>query len=165
MRAKTITITHPKPKAWQPLVALALAVWALVIPGAASAEPIDSGTYSSVNAITGGSGQSSQPSGGTDYASVNSVTGGSDESSQAVGSDLVDPGYSSRYSSLNAIAGPPASEPTLVSGSPTSTDDGFDALSAAIGAAAAMALASLAGAVFLTVRKRTAASPSLASMS
>jgi hypothetical protein len=59
----------------------------------------------------------------------------------------------------------PVSDTTLASGSPANTDDGFDWLSAAIGAAAATALVALGGAVFLTVRRRTAVSPSPASTS
>ena len=50
----------------------------------------------------------------------------------------------------------PASDTTLVSGSPADADDGFDWLSAAIGAAAATALVALGAAAFLTVRRRTA---------
>jgi hypothetical protein len=131
---------------------------ALAIPVSASAGGSD---YSSVNSITGGSSQSSQPAGSSDYSSVNSVTGGSSQSSQPAGSQDVGSGYSS----LNAITGTPPSEPTLVSGSPASTDDGFDWLSGAIGAAAAMALVALGSAAFLTVRRRTAVAPSPASTS
>jgi hypothetical protein len=93
---------------------------------------------------------------GAEYSSVNAITGGSEQSSQPVGS--------SDYSSVNSITGASSSEPVTVPGSPA-TDDGFDWLSAAIGAAAAMALAALAGAAFLTVRRRTAVSPSPASTS
>jgi hypothetical protein len=152
MRAYTITSTI-RPRAWLGVAALVLAVCSLVIPSTAGAQ------YSSVNSITGGSQQSSQPLGDSDYASANSITGGSTQSSQPVGSQDV----SSGYSSLNSITGTPASEPTLVSGG--SADDGFDWLSAAIGAAAAMALAALGSAAFLTVRRRTAVSPSPASTS
>jgi hypothetical protein len=126
-----------------------------------SSQPAGSSDYSSVNSITGGSSQSGQPTGSSDYSSVSSITGGSGESSQPVGSQDV----SSGYSSLNAITGTPSSEPTLVSGSPASLDDGFDWLSGAIGAAAAMALVALGGAAFLTVRRRTAVAPSPASTS
>jgi hypothetical protein len=61
--------------------------------------------------------------------------------------------------------GVPVSDTTLASGSPADTDDGFDWLSAAIGAAATTALVALGGAAFLTVRRRTAVSPSPASTS
>jgi hypothetical protein len=56
-------------------------------------------------------------------------------------------------------------EPVVASGSPTSSDDGFDWASAVIGAGAAMAIVALGSAVFLTVRRRTAVSPSGASLS
>src|SRR5918994_767256 len=69
------------------------------------------------------------------------------------------------YPSPSAITGSPSSEPTLVSSSPGNPDDGFDWLSAAIGSAAAIALVALGGAAFLTVRRRTAVSPSTAAMS
>ena len=147
MRARTITTI--------------VVLCALAIPVSASAGSSD---YSSVNSITGGSSQSSQPvSGGLGRTPT--------EIGQAVG-ETGDPGQpaaaqdvSSGYSSLNSITGPPSSEPTPVAGSPASTDDGFDWLSAAIGAAAAMALVALGGAAFLTVRKRTAVAPSAASLS
>ena len=75
--------------------------------------------------------------------SANSITGGSSESSQPSG-----------YSSVNAITGVPASEPTLVTSSPGGTSDGFDWVSALVGAGAALALAALGGAALLTVRRR-----------
>jgi hypothetical protein len=129
---------------------------ALAIPVSASAVPIDSGPYS-VNAITGGGSDSDQPAGGSNYSSVNATAPPASEPSSG-GSADVDPGYSS----LSAISGAPASEPTLVSG-PSGTDDGFDWASAAIGAGAAMALVALSGAAFLTVRRHKAVSPSVAS--
>jgi hypothetical protein len=144
MRARTITTI--------------VVLGALAIPASASAGGSD---YSSVNSITGGSGESSQPAGSSDYSSVNSITGGSGQSSQPAASEDVGSGYSS----LNSITGAQSSEPTTVSGSPASTDDGFDWLSAAIGAAAAMALVALGGAAFLTVRRRTEVAPSTASTS
>jgi hypothetical protein len=98
---------------------------------------------------------------GAQYSSVNSITGGQSESSQPAGSQDVSAGHSS----LNSITGTPSSEPTLDSSSPARTDDGFDWLSAAIGAASAMALVALGGAAYLTVRRRTAVAPSTASMS
>jgi hypothetical protein len=152
----TTTITRPRRSA-RHVLPLALGICALAIPATASAYT-DPGSYSSNNAITGGSSDSSQPVGDSDYSSVNSIAGGSSESSSAnlAGSPAADSGYSS----LNATTGPPASEPTVVSGSPADTADGFDWGDAALGAGAAMALASLGGAAFLTVRRRTAVSPS-----
>jgi hypothetical protein len=141
------------------ILALALGVCALAIPARASADPASS-DYSRADAIAAGLEESSQPAGGSDYSSLNSITGGSSEPSAVSGSP-----HGVSYSSLNAIAGPPpASEPTLAS-RPSGADDGFDWASAAIGAAAAMALVALGGAMLLTVRRRTAVSPSAASMS
>jgi hypothetical protein len=174
MRAYTTTITStPRPKAWLSVAALVLAVCSLVIPSTAAAQssvnsitggsqhssqPVGDSDYTSANSITGGSQHSSQPVGDSDYTSANSIVGGSSASSQPVGSPKVDPGYST----LNAITGTPSSEPTLVA---ANSDDGFDWLSAAIGAASAMALVALGGAAFLSVRRRAAVSPSPASTS
>ena len=144
MRAHTITITS-------------LLACALAIPATVSAQSADQ-SYSTPNAITGGSSDSSQSVGGSDYSSVNSVTPPS-ESSSPSGS----PDASSRYSSLNAVTGAPSDEPTFVSGPSAGTGDEFDWGDAALGAGAAMALVALGGAAFLTVRRRTAVSPSAAS--
>lgn len=137
MRAHTITIM--------------LGICALAIPASANAEPTGSPDYSSVNAISGDSGESSQAAGGSDYQSVNSIAPPASEPS---GSQSVDSGYSS----LNAISGAPTNTPTLVSGS-TDSGDGFDWGSALVGAGAALALTALGTAALLTVRRRTAVSP------
>jgi hypothetical protein len=50
-------------------------------------------------------------------------------------------------------------EPTLVTGSPAGTSDGFDWVSALVGAGAAMALAALGGAALFTVRRRAPVPP------
>jgi hypothetical protein len=60
---------------------------------------------------------------------------------------------------LNAISGSPADEPTLVSGSP-SAGDPFDWGDAALGAGITMAMVAIGGAALLTLRRRTAVSPS-----
>jgi hypothetical protein len=139
MRAYTITSTSgPRPKAWLGVLAL-VAVCSLLTPSIASAE------YSSVNQVSPG------------YPSPSDESG----TSQMGPTEQVSPGYPSP----SAITGSPSSEPTLVSSSPGNPDDGFDWLSAAIGSAAAIALVALGGAAFLTVRRRTAVSPSTASTS
>ena len=139
MRAYTITSTSgPRPKAWLGVLAL-VAVCSLLSPSIASAE----------------TGPTQQVSPGYPSPSVESGT------SQTGPTEQVSPGYPSS----SAITGTPSSEPTLVSSSPGNPDDGFNWLSAAIGAAAAMALGALGGAAFLTVRRRTAVSPSTAAMS
>jgi hypothetical protein len=143
MRARTITTI--------------IVLGALAIPVSASAKPIES-DYATPNAITGGSSDSSRAAADSDYSSVNSITGAANESNQPSGSHDV----SSGYSSLNAITGP-TETPTFVPGPPSATADGFDWASAGIGAGAAMALVAFGGAALLTVRRRTAASPSAAS--
>ena len=150
MRAiNTTTATRPSPTNWHLGVALALAAGALALPATATAYT-DTGN-SSVNSITGAS-TSSENSGSSDdgsaYSSVNATV-------PPVSSEASSDG--SGYSSVNAIA-PPAPEPTLVSSPPSSADDGFEWLSAAIGAAAAMALLALGVAALLTVRRRTTVS-------
>jgi len=141
MRARTITTI--------------VVLGALAIPASASAQPIDGG-YSTVNAITGGSSEPShQPGNDAGYSSVNAISPPASEPSSPSGS----PNGSSGYSSLNAVSGPSAEEPTFASGSP-STGDQFDWGDAALGAGAALALVSLGGAALLTVRRRTAISPS-----
>jgi hypothetical protein len=163
MRAYTITTTTgPRRKTWLGVIALVLAVCSLVVISTAGAQ------YSSAFSYAGGSTESSQPLGGADSSSVNAIMGAERTPGTAEfqsGPSKPDPSRDgdSDYSSVSALAGPLPSEPTLVSGSPASTDDGFDWLSAAIGAASAMALVALGGATVLTVRRRTAVSPSPAS--
>ncbi len=125
---------------------IALGICALAIPATANAG-FESPDYSSVNAISGDSGESSQAAGGSDYQSVNSIAPPASEPSGSQG-------VSSGYSSLNAISGGPTNTPTLVSGS-TDSGDGFDWGSALVGAGAALALAALGAAALLTVRRRT----------
>jgi hypothetical protein len=132
------------------IITIIVVLGALAIPVSAGASPVDGG-YSSVNSITGASGDSGQPPHGADYSSVNSITGGSTESSS--------PAVDSGYSSLNAIAGPSTDQPTFASGSPAAGDQ-FDWSDAALGAGAALALVAFGSVALLTVRRRTAISPS-----
>jgi hypothetical protein len=133
------------------LIALGLALGALAVPASATAQPSD-GDHSSVSAITGASNESSQLSGGSDYSSVNSIAPPESEPGASQGVD-------SGYSSLNAISGSPDEEPTLVSG-PAGENDGFDWVSAMVGAGTALAVAAFGGVALLTLRRRTAISPS-----
>ena len=151
MRAQTITTINRARRNVGRVPALVLGICALAIPATASGY-----------AVTGD--DPTQSAGGSEYSSVNSIAPPTSEPSPpggSGGSSSVDSGYAS----LNSITGAPASEPTLVSGSPADPSDGFDWLSAAVGAGTAMALVALAGAAFLTVRRRPTASPSAASMS
>jgi hypothetical protein len=158
----TTTKTRSRKNARYRILSLTLGICALAIPASASASSGDD--HSSLNSITGGSSESSQPATSSGYSSVNSITPPATEPSSPSGSGG-SPTVDSGYSSLNAITGPSASEPTVVSGPPADPADGFDWASAAIGAGAAMALVALGGAATLTVRRRTAVSPSGTSMS
>jgi hypothetical protein len=113
---------------------------ALAIPASAGA---------SYGTVSGGSDDSGQSVGAPDYSSLN-----------ATAPPVSEPSTESGYSSLNSISGSPSETPTLVSGSPASTGDGFDWGDAALGAGAVMALVAFGGAALLTVRRRTAMSPS-----
>jgi hypothetical protein len=159
MRSQTITTeSQSSRKARHRMIALALGIFALAIPAAASASPVGGTGESSVNVTTGQSDEASQQSTGADYSSVNSITGGSSESSSTGSPQAVDSGYASP----SAIAGPLPDRFTVASpavGSPASSGEGFDWPSAAIGAGAAMALAAFGGAALLTVRRRTTVSP------
>jgi hypothetical protein len=138
-------------------VAVALGVFALAIPASAGAAPIDDG-YSSVNAITNEDPAAVPGFGTAIHGAIadprnqrfyyQAEPGGSGESFHA------DP------TTVNATLGADGVvEPTLITGSPASADDGFDWASGAVGAAAAMALVALGGAALLAARRRTAASP------
>jgi hypothetical protein len=140
MRAHTTSISRRRRKARRRrALALALGICALAVPASASADPSSSG-YSRADAIAQGleeSHQSTSGSGGSPYS------GGPD------------------YATPNAILGSDGlGELAPVTGSPASAGEGFDWASAAVGAGAAMALIALCGAVLLTVRRRTAISPS-----
>jgi hypothetical protein len=121
---------------------------ALAIPASAVANT----GYSSVNATTGASGDSGRQ--GSEHSSLNSITGSSESSSPSGSDEAV-----SGYTSLNAISGPSPDQPRFASGSPSSGDQ-FDWSDAVLGAGAAMALVAFGGAALLTVRRRTAMSPS-----
>jgi hypothetical protein len=141
MRAHTIKIMSRRRRnaRRRRAFALALGVCALAIPASASADPAG-GDYSRADAIAAGLEESSQS------------TGGSGGSPYSGGPD---------YATPNSILGSDGlGEATPVTGSPASSGEGFDWASAAIGAGAAMALVALGGAVLLTVRRRTAISPS-----
>ena len=130
-------------------LALGLGICALAIPASAVAQPFET-AYSTPNAISGGS---SQPSDGSDPSSVNSIVPPTTAPSDPSGS------ADSGYSSVNAVSGPSTGEPTLVSGSPSSSGDGFDWGSALVGAGGALAFAALGAAALLTVRRRHPVSP------
>jgi hypothetical protein len=133
MRARTITTI--------------IALGALAIPASANADPASS-DYSRADAIAAGLEESSQPTSGSDYSSLNATTPPVSEAT-----------IGSSYTSLNATTGPSPSQPTFASSPPPAGDE-FDWTDAALGAGAAMALVAFGGAALLTVRRRTAISPS-----
>jgi hypothetical protein len=140
MRAHTInTMSKRNRRRPRRALALALGVCALVIPSTANAGP-------RVEPPINGESTSN-----AEYSSVTSIAPPVSESSGS----SVDSGYSS----LNAITGPPAETPTLVSSSQSSSDDGFDWASALVGAGAALALAALGSAALMTVRRRSTVTP------
>jgi hypothetical protein len=159
MRAQTITTMNRRRRRARRSSALALALGAcaLAIPASAGAAPIDGG-YSSVNAITNEDAAAVPGFGTAIHAAIadprnqrfyyQAEPGGSDQSFHA------DP------TTVNATLGADGVvEPTLITGSPASADDGFDWASGAVGAGAALAFAALGAAALLTARRRTAASP------
>jgi hypothetical protein len=140
--------------------ALLVGVCAIATPAAASASP----NLGPVIADTGRGAASGQPqappappTGLVDRHPQQTVStpGGSTAPSL---SDSTDP--SPGYSSPTAITGASVDEPTFVSSSPSSGDR-FDWADAALGAGAALALVALGGIALLTLRRRTAISPSV----
>jgi hypothetical protein len=165
MRAYTNTnARRARPKAWLGVLALALAVGSLAAPATAGADGTPAGSMLTPGTPGGYSGaplQKGDIGAPASDTSVNSVTG-------TPAGSMLTPGTPGGYSGAplqKGDIGAPASDTTLASGSPAYPDDGFDWLSAAIGAAAAMALVALGGAAFLTIRRRIAVSPSTASTS
>ncbi len=124
---------------------IVVGVFALAITASASADPSPD-----VN-----SGYAAQTTGIGSSVSDPTSQGGSG------GPADVNSGYAALTTGIVSSSG----EPTVASGSPAKTADGVDWGSAAVGAGAAMALVALGGAGFLTVRRRTAVSPSAASIS
>jgi hypothetical protein len=149
------TFTTQRPKAR--LLALVVGVCALAVPANASAfygEAANSGRGAADDNIARNAGLVA-PDHTSLNASLNSpATAEPDGGSSPTGAVDQSPGYAS----LNAISGAPASEPTLVSGSPSSVDS-FDWGDAALGAGVTMALITLGGVALVTVRRRTAVSP------
>jgi hypothetical protein len=144
MRAYT---TNHRSAAWRVVFSAAIVACWLALPATAGARPID---------LPHGAQYSSFDVGGGPYVGSTSQTGGPNVSQERIvrpNEGFVSPDHL-RYT------GPP-----FDTSQPVASSDGFDWLSAAIGAAAAMALVALGSAVFLTVRRRTAVSPSVASMS
>jgi hypothetical protein len=180
MRAHTITTkSRPRRKVRYSL-ALVLGVCALAIPATASGDstqPDDGGAVAAGNAhrtptelaqttAAGEPSDSSQPGGGAAAGNAHRTatelaqTTAAGEPSGSGGSGVLDSDYPSPNAILRGAHEPSTAEPTFVSDSAGTMGEGFDWASAAVGAGAAMALVALAGAALLTVRRRTAVSPS-----
>jgi hypothetical protein len=140
MRAHTITImSRRRRRTRRRAIALVLAAFALAIPASASAKmSLDGLDSSEAKGIAKALHDPARtPDGG--YSSANGID---PSEANGIATALHDPG------------------PTVVSGSPTDTAEGFDWASAAVGAGAVMALVALGGAAFLTVRRQREVSPS-----
>jgi hypothetical protein len=143
---------HYRPVA---LAALVFAVGLLAIPATAQA-------YVDQPASGDQSDRSSVPPASVSDASTAPYVGtapGAESPSAGPASELPTPDTYLGQSGITL----PAGDDVVASSSPVSVDDGFDWASALIGAGVAMAIAALSGAAFLTVRRRTALSPSGAS--
>jgi hypothetical protein len=154
MRAHTITTISRRRRSARRrrVLALALGICALAIPAGASAAPIDAGAIAGEE-----SGQSADGAGHSLYAdpTTPNATVGSGQSADGAGNSL----YADPTTPNATLGGDGVVEPTLVTGSPAGTSDGFDWVSALVGAGAAMALAALGGAALLTVRRRAPVPP------
>jgi hypothetical protein len=149
------TTKQPRPGVRHSLIALVLGICVLAIPSSANAN------YGSVG--DEGSGADGVPRDAglvtPDHASLNASLNSPTTLPANDGPANVSSDPRGDYSSLNAISGSPADEPTLVSGSP-SAGDPFDWGDAALGAGITMAMVAIGGAALLTLRRRTAVSPS-----
>jgi hypothetical protein len=154
---------------------LAVGAVAPAVPAAASVAPSFSALhqqagsdYASVNSISPSTSEPSAQS-GSDYSTVSAISPSTSEPSAQSGSDystvsaITTPSpqsgsgeaqlAGSGQATLNAITGPPTSEPSLVSGSAANAGDGFDWGDAAFGAGAALALFALSGGALLGIRR------------
>jgi hypothetical protein len=133
------------------LIALAVGICILAIPSSASA-------FYGSNPDSGAAGGGPAPEtvskdSGLVIPDHTSLNASLNDSSQVSAPDR-----DSGYASLNAVTGGTDPEPTLVSSS-SAAGDPFDWGDAALGAGVAMALFTLGAAAVLTVRRRTAVSP------
>jgi hypothetical protein len=154
MKAHTITTISRRRRSARRrrVLALALGVCVLAIPAATSAAPIDAGAIAGEEA-----GQSAHGAGYSLYADPTTPTAtlGSAQSAERAGDSL----YANPTTPNATLGADGVVEPTHLTGSPAGTSDGFDWVSALVGAGAAMCLAALGGAALLTVRRRTPVPP------
>jgi hypothetical protein len=163
MRAHTITTM------------IVVGVCAVAIPASASADPspdVNSGYVahttgigSSASEPTSQGGSGGSPDVNSGYAAHTTGIGSSASEPTSQGGSGGPADVNSGYAALTTGIVSSSGEPTVASGSPAKTADGLDWGSAAVGAGAVMAVVAFGGAGFLTVRRRTAVSPSAASIS
>ena len=168
MRASTITdVSLLNRGARIAAIALTTAIGSLAVTAGASG---GSG-YTSVDAIMAASDSPAEPAGQLPTPDTYLVRLGSE--GETVGTVPTPDTYLAQLGSrgnntealASAISEPAPSQPAAVAGSQPDASDGFDWLSAAIGALAAIAVVGLSGAAFVMSRRRVAISPSPASTS
>lgn len=166
MRASTITdVSLLNRGARIAAIALTTAIGSLAVTAGASGE---SG-YTSVDAIMAASDSSAEPDQLPTPDTYLARLGSEDETVGNLPTPdtyLAQLGSSGNTEALaSAISEPAPSQPAAVAGSQPDPSNGFDWLSAAVGAFAAIAVVGLSGAAFVMFRRRVAMSPSPASTS
>lgn len=167
MRASTITdVSRLNRGARIAAIALTTAIGSLAVTASASG---GSG-YTSVDAIMAASDSPAEPAGQLPTPDTYLARLGSEV--ETVGNVSTPDTYLAQLGSrgsnealASAISEPAPSQPAAVAGSQPDASDGFDWLSAAVGALAAIAVVGLSGAAFVMSRRRVAISPSPASTS
>jgi hypothetical protein len=167
LRASTITdVSLLNRGARIAAIALTTAIGSLAVTAGASGE---SG-YTSVDAIVAASDSSAEPDQLPTPDTYLARLGSEDKT---VGNGLTPDTYLAQLGSrgnntdalASAISEPAPGQTAAVAVSQPDPSDGFDWLSAAVGAFAAIAVVGLGGAAFVTFRRRVAMSPSPASTS
>jgi hypothetical protein len=166
LRASTITdVSLLNRGARIAAIALTTAIGSLAVTAGASGE---SG-YTSVDAIMAASDSSAEPDQLPTPDTYLARLGSEDETVGNLPTPdtyLAQLGSSGNTEALaSAISEPAPSQPAAVAGSQPDASDGFDWISAAVGAFAAIAVVGLSGAAFVMFRRRVAMSPSPASTS
>jgi hypothetical protein len=156
MKAHTITTISRRRRSARRrrVLALALGVCVLAIPAATSAAPIDAGAIAGEEA-----GQSAHGAGYSLYANPTTPNATLGEEAGQPADGAGDSLYANPTTPNATLGADGVVEPTHLTGSPAGTSDGFDWVSALVGAGAAMCLAALGGAALLTVRRRTPVPP------
>ena len=168
MRASTITdVSRLNRGARIAAIALTTAIGSLAVTAGASGESV----HTSVDAIMAASDSSAEPAGQLPTPDTYLARLGS--AGETVSNLPTPDTYLAQLGSegnnaealASAISEPAPSQPAAIVGSQPDASDGFDWLSATVGAFAAIAVGGLSGAAFVIFRRRAAMSPSPASTS